>query len=109
MIKIGRVKFMSKELEDNFDSLSEKDFIKKSIRRAINDLKQNAFCGVQIPKNLIPEIYIKKYGIINLWKYDLPNAWRLVYSITQENEIELISVILEWFDHKAYERRFHYN
>jgi Txe/YoeB family toxin of Txe-Axe toxin-antitoxin module len=108
MIKPSKVKFVSEELEKDFESLPEEDIIKKSIKRAIGDLKQNAFSGIRIPKRLFPSEYVKKYGIKNLWKYDLPNGWRLMYTLTPENEIELISAILEWFDHKGYERRFNY-
>jgi hypothetical protein len=32
---------------------------------------------------------------------------RLIYSITGD-EISIVSIILEWFDHKDYERRFSY-
>jgi len=108
MIKPSKVKFISDELEKDFNSLGDDDFIKKAIIRAIKDLKENAFCGIQVPKRLIPKEYIQKYKINNLWKYDLPKGWRLLYTITAENEVELISAILEWFDHKDYERRFRY-
>ena len=100
--------FISDELEKNFNLLREDDFIKKSIIRAIHDLKENAFCGIQIPKRLIPKEYVVKYNAKNLWKYDLPKGWRLLYTVTAENEVELISAILEWFNHKDYERRFKY-
>ena len=43
MIKPSKVKFVSEELERNFESLPEDNVIKKSIKRAIEDLKQNAF------------------------------------------------------------------
>ncbi|MBS3160199.1 hypothetical protein J4213_00705 [Candidatus Woesearchaeota archaeon] len=108
MIKPSKVKFISDELEKNFNSLKDDDFIKKAIIRAIQDLKENAFCGIQIPKKLFPKEYVQKYGIKNLWKYDLPKGWRLLYTVTAENEVELISAILEWFNHKDYERRFGY-
>ena len=108
MIKPSKVVFISDELEKNFNILKDNDPIKKGIIRAIMDLKQNAFSGTQIPKRLFPKLYIQKYGINNLWKYDLPNGWRLLYTITPENEVELISAILEWFDHKNYERKFNY-
>ncbi|AJF62963.1 MAG: hypothetical protein QT11_C0001G0833 [archaeon GW2011_AR20] len=108
MIKPSKVKFISDELEKDFNSLKDDDFIKKAIIRAIQDLKENAFCGIQIPKKLFPKEYVQKYGIKNLWKYDLPKGWRLLYTVTAENEVELISAILEWFNHKDYERRFGY-
>jgi len=107
-MKPSKVKFISEKLEKDFKSLSEQDPIKKSIKRALKDLKTNAFSGIQIPKKLFPKEYIQKYNINNLWKYDLPQGWRLIYTITRENEIEIICAILEWMDHKNYERRFKY-
>jgi len=32
----------------------------------MDDLENNAFCGIQIKKKLIPRIYVEKYGIDNL-------------------------------------------
>ena len=108
MIKPSKVVFISDELEDSFNSLPENDFVKKSMIRAIKDLRRNAFAGIHVPKRLIPNEYIRKWGIKNLWKYDLQKGWRLLYTITSDNAVELISAILEWFDHKEYERRFKY-
>jgi len=108
MIKPSRVVFMDDHLEESFNSLKEDDPIKKGIVRAIRDLKENAFSGIQVPKRLIPKAYIQKYSINNLWKYDLPNGWRLLYTVTPANEVELISAILEWFNHKDYERKMDY-
>ena len=107
-MKPSKVKFISEKLEKDFESLSEQDPIKKSIKRALKDLKINAFSGIQIPKKLFPKEYIQKYNINNLWKYDLPQGWRLIYTITRENEIEIICAILEWINHKNYKRRFKY-
>ena len=106
-----KVTFCDKKTEDDFESLKEGKFedkeLYKFIDRSINDLKKNPTCGTRIEKRLWPKEYKQKYGITNLWKYDLPNAWRVVYTI-QSNEVMIISVILEWFNHKDYERRFHY-
>ncbi len=79
----------------------------KWISRAIDDLEEDAFCGVQLTKKLIPQTYIDKYGIDNLWKYDMPKGWRLLYTVAND-EINIISIMLEWLDHKEYERRFKY-
>ncbi|HLC67986.1 MAG TPA: hypothetical protein VJI12_03835 [archaeon] len=77
------------------------------LERATDDLKKKPEIGIKIPKKYWPEEYIKKYKINNLWKYDLPNAWRLIYTISKD-EIRIMAIILEWFDHKSYERRFKY-
>lgn len=105
------VTFGDKKTEIDFESLKDGKVEDKqlytSIDRAIIDLKNNPACGIKVPKNLWPKEYIKKYDITNLWKYGLPKGWRLIYTI-QTNEIMILNVILEWFDHKEYERRFHY-
>jgi Txe/YoeB family toxin of Txe-Axe toxin-antitoxin module len=107
-MKPSKVKFISDGLKMLFETLDDNDPVKKSIKRAIRDLQADAFFGTQLPKRLFPEEYLKKYNINNLWKYDLPNAWRLIYTITAENEVEIVCAILDWFNHKNYERKFKY-
>jgi Txe/YoeB family toxin of Txe-Axe toxin-antitoxin module len=109
MEKRVSVVFVNEKLEKEFEKLREDSEFKRYLNRAIQDIKENPFCGAKIQKKLFPKEYIKKYNITNLWKYDLPKAWRIIYTLVNENEAELLSVILEWFDHKEYERRFHYN
>ena len=101
------VKFVEQHLEDYFLSLPEKSPIKKGIQKAINKLKENVFYGQTIEKKLIPKEYILKYGIDNLWWFPLPDGWRFVYSIAT-NESEVLAVIIEYFDHKNYAKRFGY-
>ena len=108
MIKPSKVVFISEELEKDFEKLNDEEPLKKAIIKAIKDLQQNAFCGTQIPKRLFPKGYVKKYSINNLWKYDLSKGWRLIYTVTPEDEVQIISAILEWFDHKEYEKKFNY-
>jgi len=108
MIKKSEVIFADDKIEKEFNNLSENDELKRHINRAIDEIKNNAFCGIQLPKRLIPKEYIQKFGVRNLWKYDLPSGWRLIYSISTPNKIEILTIILEWFNHPEYERRFHY-
>jgi Txe/YoeB family toxin of Txe-Axe toxin-antitoxin module len=108
MIKRSQVIFATESLEKSFNNLEGSDELKKFLIRAIKDLEKNAFSGIQIPKRLIPKEYIQKYKINNLWKYNLPNGWRLIYSVITPNKVELMSVILEWFNHKEYKRRMKY-
>ncbi|MFH1072626.1 MAG: hypothetical protein V1743_04320 [Nanoarchaeota archaeon] len=88
-------------------STTEDKQLYDSIQKVFDRLKENAFSGIQIPKRLIPKEYIQKYRIDNLWKHNLPKGWRLLYSITSK-EVLLISIIIEWVDHKKYEKRFKY-
>ncbi len=106
-----KIQFANEKLKEAFEKLSSGNYedkeLKNYIKRAFDDICQNPFCGIQIPKRLIPHDYIKKYNIKNVWKYNLPNAWRLLYSL-ESNKIYILSIILEWLDHKSYERRFKY-
>jgi len=86
---------------------SEEQRLAESLSKAIEDLKQNPQCGAKIPHQLWPKEYVREYNIDNLRKINLPDAWRLVYTLVG-NEIEIISVLLEWFSHKDYEKRFGY-
>ena len=79
----------------------------KFINRAFDDIVVDPTCGIKIKKDLWPKDYIRKHHITNLWKYDLPGAWRLIYSIF-EDEIKIMNVVLEWMTHKEYERKFKY-
>ena len=105
------VAFINQNLKEDFNALKDGKFEDKRlyefIQRAIDDLKKNPNSGLKIPKDLWPKFYIQHYDITNLWKYDLPNGWRLVYTI-ETDEIKIVNIILEWFDHKGYERRFKY-
>ena len=111
MEKPSEVQFADERVKKAFENLkrstTEDRRLYEWISRALADIQKNAFCGIQIPKDLIPKEYIRKYGIRNLWKYDLPNAWRLLYSV-EGYDVKIISIILEWLDHKNYERRFKY-
>ena len=105
------VAFASKELKEAFEKLKERKFeetqLYEFIEKAIDELKNNPLCGIRIPSNLIPKEYIQKFEITNLYKYNLPDAWRLLYTLIG-NEVKIVSMIIEWLNHKNYERRFNY-
>ena len=104
----SKVQFINEQVKNAFEKLKNEDEqVYKIILRAFGDIENNAFCGIQIPKRLIPKEYIQKYEVKNLWKYNLPDAWRLIYNVKGKNLL-IFSIILEWLDHKEYERRFHY-
>lgn len=105
------VAFGNKRLEKEFECLKEGKFQDKqlhtSIEKAISGIKKNPVCGTKVSKKLWPRDYVIKYKISNLFKYDLPNGWRLIYTI-KEDDVMILNVILDWFNHKAYERKFGY-
>lgn len=106
-IVFGNEKLKS-SLEKLKTSKTEDRRLYLSIIGSLKALEKDAFSGTQIKKELIPKEYIQKFGRLdNLWKYNLPSAWRLIYTI-KKDEIHLLCIILEWMSHKDYEKRFGY-
>jgi len=108
----SEITFGDEKIKKAYLELESKKFqerqLKEWLDRAFKDLEKDAFSGIQIPKKLIPKEYELKFGKLdNLWKYNLPNAWRLIYTIKRE-QVVVLSIILEWMDHKEYEKRFKY-
>ncbi len=111
MILPCKIRFADEKVKKAFEELknstTEDKQLFEFLERAFKDIEENAFCGIQIPKRLIPKEYLQKYGVDNLWKYNLPNAWRLLYSVGRE-EVTVVSIVLEWGKHKEYDRKFGY-
>ncbi len=104
----SEIQFATDKIKKSFERLKNSDEkLYSFICRAFEDIEENVFCGIQVPKRLIPKEYIQRFNIRNVWKYNLPGAWRLLYSVEGKNLI-VFSIILEWMDHKTYERRFKY-
>ncbi|MBI3190324.1 hypothetical protein HYZ41_01325 [archaeon] len=79
-----------------------------AVNQKIELIKANLHYGDGIPKNLIPEEYKMKYGVTNLFRVELPNFWRMLYTLTDDGEIEIIAFILDIIDHKIYNKKFGY-
>ena len=115
MRKILRVKYspeFERQLQSLRDAIKEKETkfhkqLLKAIEREKDNLLIDMHRGTQIEKSKIPKEYVLKYGVTNLWKINLPDYWRMVYTIVG-NELEIISVLLEFMDHKGYDERFGY-
>ncbi len=108
----SEVIFGDEKLELLFNELKDSKFEDRQLylclQKAFEHLEGDAFCGIRLSKRLIPKFYVNKFGKLdNLWKYDLPNAWRLIYTI-KNRDVVVLSIVLEWMSHKEYERRFKY-
>jgi Txe/YoeB family toxin of Txe-Axe toxin-antitoxin module len=102
----SKVVFGDVELKESFKELEKTDpRLFKEIEKALEDISRNAFCGRNVKKYLIPTSIKHKWNVDNLWIYNLRKDWRLLYVITP-GEIEIIAVVLDWMNHKDYERLF---
>jgi len=107
---------LSPEAEEIYKYLNEQapdSKIERSILNAVQKktelIKANIHYGEPIAKNLIPQEYIIKYGITNLFRVELPNFWRMLYTLTNgESEIEIIAFVLDIIDHDKYNKKFGY-
>src|SRR3989344_2874805 len=111
MKKSSRIIFVDEKIKISFEKLkdsnkSENKELYVWLTHAFSAIEDNAFCGIQIPKRLIPKYY-SKFNVKNLWKYNLPDGWRLIYSITG-SDVVVLSTVIEWLSHKEYDRRFGY-
>jgi len=79
----------------------------RSIHRIRDLLKENPFAGDQVPKKQNPRKYMQKYDADNVWRIELANRWRLIYTITG-NQIEIVTFIMDIFNHKDYDKVFGY-
>ena len=85
--------------------------------RLINDgfVVENFFregrSGAIISKKLpIYKYFEEKFGIMNLFLFDLFSEARAFYTNTAQNEFEILQIILEVHEtHKEYEKRGGYN
>jgi hypothetical protein len=76
----------------------------KSIRNALNLLKQNPFAGNSVQHSLWPKEF---KALPNLFRMELSQFWRLLYYVTGD-ERRVICVVFEICDHAHYDKIFGY-
>ncbi|MFA4946490.1 MAG: hypothetical protein WC607_03065 [Candidatus Micrarchaeia archaeon] len=106
---------LSPEAEEAYNYLNEKaptSKIERSILNAVNKkkelIKANIHYGEAIAKSKIPEEYVRKYGVNNLFWVGLPDGWRMLYTLTANGEIKIIAFVLDILDHRKYDKKFKY-
>lgn len=107
-MKPHKIVFVDKELENVFNNLSDKDPIKKGLIKAMRDINEDFMVGRLITKDTHNKSRIKQIldncGLDNIRVYNLPMAWRVLYSITRSEDIQIVAIILDWVSHKDYEK-----
>ena len=86
---------------------SENQQLLRSIDEKVERLKYAPDSGLQIPRKQFPRKYLTEYGINNLWKINLFNYWRLVYTL-RGDRIEVLCVVLDLINHPDYDKIFGY-
>ena len=85
---------------------SSKDItLLNAINRLFDVIVNNPFYGENAKKDLIPKEYRQKYDVGNLFIADLPDYWRMIYTL-ESDEIEIIAFVLDIIDHDEYNKKF---
>lgn len=114
-MKLVRV-VLSPEAEEVYRHLNEQasnSKIERSILKAVNKkselIKANPHYGDPISHGLIPKEFIEKYGITNLFRVELPNFWRMLYTLTNnDTKIEIVAFVLDISSHAGYDHKMGY-
>ncbi len=107
---------LSPEAEEVYNHLNKEapnskteNTILKAINKKVELIKVNPHYGNPISKKLIPQEYKENYGITNLFRVELPDYWRMLYTLTDgESKIEIIAFVLDIMDHEIYDKKFGY-
>jgi len=86
---------------------------RKKLQWWIARLKQDIFAGDQIPKARIPTSLATRSGLppsslTNTWRFELPLAYRGVYTVQSAPGVGTMVLVLEILSHKEYDRLFGY-
>jgi len=111
-IRVKNSPLFEQQINKLTDSVKENEIkfdrqLLKAIEREKEILLVNPHRGFQIQKDKIPNVYLLNYGVTNLWKIDLPDFWRLIYTIVG-NQGEIFVILLEFMNHKDYDKIFGY-
>jgi len=93
---------VGRQITTNKENTEEMQLL-KSIKQKVDFIKANPFYGDNIPKNQIP----KEYQVSNLWRAELINFWRMLYTI-KGDQLEIICFVLEIVNHPDYNKIFGY-
>jgi len=111
------VRFGAPELVKEYAALKEgnpnEQIRYKQIKSAIDDIRRDPRIGEKVDKSLWKKSKYGKYEIdgqriTELRRYELDDNWRLLYS-NRMDEVYLIAFVLEWGNHKNYDRRIGYS
>jgi hypothetical protein len=113
-MKVVRI-ILSQEAGEVYKKLNAEAEINKQSRMLLNAvnnkielIKSNVHYGDPLSKDLIPEEYKQKYFARNLFRVELPAFWRMLYTLTNNEEVEIVAFVLDIISHPDYNKKFGY-
>ncbi len=107
----------SEEAKEVYDFLNEQASTSKKERMILNSLqakleiiKKDPHYGNPVSKSKISTYYKAKYSASNMFRVELPQFWRMLYTLTNfEEDIEIIALVLDICSHKDYDKKLGYS
>lgn len=100
-------KELQKNVEENKKSKKKPthEQLLNSLNSAIDNIKADHRYGDLIPRKYLSKATINKYGTDKILRVELVGYWRVLYTIIGD-EVKIIALILEYMDHKTYDKIF---
>ena len=90
-------------------SSKQERMILVAIDTKVRSIKNNIHYGDPIAKKLIPQEYVTHYRITNLFRIELPQFRRLLYTLIEgESTNEIVAFVLDIIDHTTYDKKCGY-
>jgi hypothetical protein len=101
---------LSREANECFNTLSQKATCSKLERGLVKAIlakaeliKANPHYGQPISKKLIPKEWKTRLGVNNLFRVQLPQFWRRLYSLSSGGKNEVITFVHSISSHEKYD------
>lgn len=106
----AEVRLQSPHAAKQFDAAPHR--VQTVLRRKAQKLRQRPTTGTPIRISNVPKQTLRRWEgrigpVMNLYKIDLPDAWRTLYTIGSDGPTRTI-LILEIVDHHRYDRMLGY-
>ena len=96
------------EVAEFIKNLEKGCYLEKIMSKVQGELREDMFCGEPVKKKQIPEYYIEKYGLNNLYVKKLDSSKRLTYTLSANGFGVGVYLLEVFLTHKDYEERFGY-
>lgn len=97
---------VGKQIESGKENSDEIQLL-KSIRQKFDLVKANPFYGDPISKDKIPKEYLTNYQVNSLFRVELSQYWRMLYTL-KGDKIEVVAFVIDILSHPDYDKKFGY-
>jgi hypothetical protein len=97
------------EFQMFYKNLKENSATYKQITACLDILRQDLAVGEKIERAKFPEVYLRDYGITNLYRLAVGKGSHLLYTVIAQGSMKVVCVLEYFPSHKEYDNRFGYS